>query len=291
MQGQFTCDLNQVTLEQSQPGAVCTPQGRMYSSFRLVQTEQEPATYWLRMRQSVLEPTLSTLGKYIVFFKAEMTDLADSHVGVGLLGNEAQALLEQHFSINLTTESPDAVTAIPNGVIFPAAATDSQPQRWECWLPADDAIQLCQALAEHTQPSHPQQWQLADIEAGLAEVDSNMLEAHVPQMLNYQATGAISFTKGCYTGQEIVARTQYRGKAKRQLFRLTLSGTGPLAAGDELQIGERSIGTLAQVVTTADNAHQALAILLKESTEDMTEVTINGTNYQVSLGRLPYNLD
>ena len=289
MQGQFTCDLNQVSPQRSQLGAVCTPQGRMYSSFRVFQTATDNPTYWLRMRQGVIESTLATLSKYSVFFKTDMTDLSENHVGIGLLGPTAQALLEQHFDISLGQSPSDVVIPLATGLLAQAPCVNEGLSRWECWLPVAEAIQLCQQLSAHCEIAPYSQWLLADIDAGLAEIDSSEIETFVPHMLNYQATGAISFDKGCYTGQEIVARTQYRGKAKRALYRVALIGHERPEAGQDILVEDTThIGVIISAISTATDQHQALAVMSKDAAKNASKVLIVNNFYKLIIENLPY---
>jgi folate-binding protein YgfZ len=105
-------------------------------------------------------------------------------------------------------------------------------------------------------------WQLMVIRQGLGEVCAATSELFIPQMLNYHLTGAISFTKGCYTGQEVIARMHYKGKLKRQLYRISLQGQ-PCKPGDDLfgPDSVQSIGKIVNCVAVCDDNSEALAVI------------------------------
>ena len=129
-------------------------------------------------------------------------------------------------------------------------------------LPAADAQATWLEYEARGETGDANAWDLHDVHAGIAHVTRATSESFLPQMLDYDQLGAVSFTKGCYLGQEIVARTQHRGQPKRHLHRLRWNGT-PMPAAGEALLGadDRSAGTLVNAAATGASGGDALAVL------------------------------
>jgi folate-binding protein YgfZ len=252
LQGQTTCDVFEATAAHSVAGAQCTQKGRLLSTFQLAQ--RDPQTYWLRMRRDIVDSTAQSLGKYIVFSKAKLRAAAEL-IPLGLHGPAAAEVVR-------------GLTGQVSGQRHGAASTqgglviqlDADAQWFECWLPRDEALALWESQRGELSAAGTRYWQWLTIRAGLAEVCAATVDLFIPQMLNLQNTGAINFKKGCYTGQEIVARTHYRGQIKRHMYRL--AGTLPAPApGAELSGGGQKLGTVVDSVQTDAQTVELLAVL------------------------------
>ena len=191
LQGYTTCDLAALKDDSAQLGAICNIQGRMLASFIVIQQGQDLV---LRMHRSLVPKTIAFLTKYIVFSKAELADISENLHCYGSLDPTSTA-----------GESPYPIRT-DNGTI-----TVNFGNRSEQWRSSRQTA----GASDRTS-----QWSDAELEAGVAWVDDKSCEEHLPQTLNYHHLGGISFTKGCYLGQEIVARMQYRGALKKRLHRI-----------------------------------------------------------------------
>ena len=191
LQGYTTCDLAALKDDSAQLGAICNIQGRMLASFIVIQQGQDLI---LRMHQSLVPKTIAFLTKYIVFSKAELADISENLYCYGSLDPESTP-----------GESPYPMKT-DNGAI-----TIDLGNRRELWRNSKQTAEATDMI---------RQWSDAELEAGVAWIDEKSCEEHLPQTLNYQHLGGISFTKGCYLGQEIVARMQYRGALKKRLHRI-----------------------------------------------------------------------
>jgi len=248
LQGQLTCDVNSSTLQQSILGAACNPQGRMYSSFRLItnDSDSEPG-YLLRMRSNLTTLTHETLHKYSVFFKTKLHDASDEWLGLGVWGDNAEQLTQTTFNLDGIPQQVGQAVHCETAIVIRLPGNET---RFECWVKAEHIADIWQALTTTASPTSNHAWLLEDIRSGIAEVSLETESAFNPHMVNFQAVDAISFNKGCYTGQEIIARTHYKGKSKRHTQRFSLSGTEILSAGDELQAAD-SDKTIATVISAA----------------------------------------
>ncbi|MGV8843373.1 MAG: YgfZ/GcvT domain-containing protein [Pseudomonas sp.] len=243
LQGQLTCNLNYLSDTHASLGARCTPKGRMLSSFRIL---READGYLLAMASELLDAQLSELKKYAAFSKSTLSDASTAWVRWGLVDGEA-ALLELGLAV------PEAVGAVAraNGML----AVRSAAHCVELWVTADAAARVRARLAERLAEAPLNSWLLAQVRAGIGQVYGPTRELFIPQMLNLQALDGVSFKKGCYTGQEIVARMQYLGKLKRRLYHLAFDSLQLPAAATELfsPLHASSIGEVV-LAATADNS-------------------------------------
>ena len=280
LQGQLTCNLNYLSDTQASLGARCTQKGRMQSSFRIL---LQGDGVLLAMATELLEPQLADLKKYAVFSKSKLTDESAAWVRFGLM-NADSALASLGLELPAETDSvarSDALIAIR-----------VSPGRAELWAPAEQAESVRSQLAEHLQQADLNEWLLGQIRAGIGQVMPQTRELFIPQMLNLQAVGGVSFKKGCYTGQEIVARMQYLGKLKRRLYRLRLDAAQLPEPGTPLfsPSHNSSIGEVV-IAANADLGIELLAVLQAEAADsgDVHLGTLEGPGLQ--LLDLPYTLD
>ncbi|MFP5497099.1 folate-binding protein YgfZ [Pseudomonas sp. P7779] len=280
LQGQLTCNLNYLSDTQASLGARCTQKGRMQSSFRIL---LQGDGVLLAMATELLEPQLADLKKYAVFSKSKLTDESAAWARFGV--SDADQVLAG-LGLQLPAETDSVVRS--DDLI----AIRVSPGRAELWAPAAQAQTLHSQLAAQLHEGELNQWLLGQIRAGIGQVMPQTRELFIPQMLNLQAVGGVSFKKGCYTGQEIVARMQYLGKLKRRLYRLSLNagelpepGTPLFSPNHNSAIGE------VVIAARADQAIELLAVLQAEAAEsgDVHVGTLEGPGLQ--LLDLPYQLD
>ncbi len=236
LQGQTTCDTREVTSEQAQLGVYCSPKGRVVCDFLLGQLAPEHVA--LRMRRDIVNASAAVFGKYIVFSKADLNAERDDWQVFGLWGKDAAAAVATVFG-----GSPQGHLQVHARDGLCVTQLDAQGQRFECWLHTEVAASSMQQLQTNAELQVEAAWQALDVAAGIARIESPTVEEFVPQVLNYDLTGHISFTKGCYTGQEVVARLHYLGKSKRRTYLARMSelaapGTAVFAAANDRSIGE-----------------------------------------------------
>ncbi|MBV1877278.1 MAG: hypothetical protein KUG79_06525 [Pseudomonadales bacterium] len=209
LQGYTTCDLNDLTPNQSLPGAICNIKGRMIANFQLIALNDG---FLLRLNRDLIDDVASFLGQYIVFSKATITDLSATRYCYGLMtamDNVPQAL----YQITHNQITHDQITSDDEYTILCVA-----DQRWEIWSSKEQPAAIDQS-----------DWQAQEIASGYAWIDLHSKDEYLPQMFNLHNIGGISFDKGCYLGQEIIARMQYRGDLKKCLH--LCQAERPLAAG------------------------------------------------------------
>ena len=280
LQGQLTCNLNYLTEDTASLGARCTPKGRMLSSFRIL---SEADGYLLAMARELVAPQLGDLNKYAVFSKSKLSDESDAWVRFGIDGGD-KAL--EDLGLDLPREA-DRV-ARGEGLL----AIRFADGRAELWVQASAAASVHSRLAEQLSEAPLSHWLLAQIRAGIGQVLAPTRELFIPQMLNLQALGAVSFKKGCYTGQEIVARMQYLGKLKRRLYRLTLAGDQIPEPASELFSPSHG-SSIGEVVMAAADASgiELLAVLQADAVADGRIHLGSLEGPSLALLELPYTLD
>ena len=280
LQGQLTCNLNYLSDAQASLGARCTQKGRMQSSFRIL---LQGDGVLMAMATELLEPQLADLKKYAVFSKSKLTDESAAWVRFGVDHGDA-ALTSLGLDLPADTDS----VARNDGLI----AIRVSPDRAELWVAADQADAIKAKLSALIAEGDLNQWLLGQVRAGIGQVMPGTRELFIPQMLNLQAVGGVSFKKGCYTGQEIVARMQYLGKLKRRLYRLQLDANELPEPGTPLfsPTHGSSIGEVVLAARTEQNI-ELLAVLQAEAADagDIHVGALEGPALQ--LLDLPYQLD
>ncbi|HVR48296.1 MAG TPA: folate-binding protein [Pseudorhodoferax sp.] len=219
LHSQLTQDFALMAPDQARLAAFCSPKGRMQASFI--------GLYWtdgqllLVCARDLLAPTLKRLSMFVMRAKAKLRDATEEFQLLGALGASATALLGGEQAPWQRREAAGGVAV----ALYPA---DGQP-RALLVLPAQAALPDALAAA----PALPlADWQLSEVRSGVVLVAQPLFEVLVPQMLNYESVGGVSFKKGCYPGQEIVARSQFRGTLKRRAY--LVHADAELAAGQEV---------------------------------------------------------
>lgn len=285
MQGQFTCNMSEITENSFRRGACCNPKGRMIASFTLVNSAENQ--YIMSVADGMAEVTQNHLKKYMVFFKTEMT--SSDWVLAGLRGEGAAETIAQIFGSVPSEDYGQVQSEQGLALKLPFNAG------YELWLKADTAQSTLETVAQSLPLQPAGLWQNILISSGLAQVTPEASEEHIPQMMNLGQTGGISFSKGCYTGQEIVARMQYLGKLKRHLYRIAFTADQAPSShtGIHVQGKDSAVGNLVNITTQAtssqSNHFEALAVLEDKQLDQFSNLYIEGCN-DLELLDLPYEV-
>ncbi|WP_194842667.1 folate-binding protein YgfZ [Endozoicomonas sp. OPT23] len=281
LQGQLTCDTSKLSTGQYQTGTVCTPKGRMYSQFSLLKTSDESCL--MAMHEGLTETTRTNLGKYAVFFKTELQQKEELYC-IGLSGSDIKSAVATVFGN--VPEGNQAIQIDDNGWLLEVAGLC---QRYEAWLNLDRLTKLWPELVKHFTPTNQQNWRLLDIEAVTPALTPAVVENYIPQHFNQPSLGSVSFRKGCYTGQEIVARMQNLGQLKTRCYRLTTTETVELKANTKLfNEARKAIGEVVDCVRRSDTT-ELLAVIRVDAAESNTVQTESGQ--PLTCHTLPYGID
>lgn len=288
LQGQLSCDLEQLNPQLSLLGANCTPKGMVIGAFRLLQ--RAPGSILLRLPQSVADAAVANLKKYSVFSKTDINRVDEQWVGLGLIGAEAEAVLSK-----LQIPVPSQVNQQVQTERLIAVRVAGNLPRFEIWCPIEHAQNIWQQLADSCSLASSKQWQAAEIEAGLVQLDPDSIESYIPQMLNLQAVDGISFNKGCYTGQEVVARLQFRGKLKKLMYSATVVrddnlSQAPVPGTTLYNSAGRSVGKVLSCVPQQQTI--LLQAVINKSAADNGDLHLHSAaGAAVTIQPLPYEID
>lgn len=268
LQGQVTCDLTQLDTQSSLNGAHLTPKGRIIFLFSITRDSQ--GALLLETNPSVIELAMASFKKYSVFFKTEITEVTDQFVSVLVSGPNADTIINKidadtsrlididTYSLSIRAERTQACLSKVSGELIPAGQGYSD---------------------------------LLRIRSGTADVTAESSDSFIVQMINLDAQNYISFKKGCYTGQEIVARAHYRGTVKRRMYILNLATSTLPAIGEGLINSDgKVIGNVANVALASDKTIEILAILAIKSA-DSTQVKFADLDFiDLTQRPLPYEI-
>lgn len=286
LQGQLSCDVRAIDQGRSGLGSHNNAKGRMLSSFRICR--KPDGSFWLRVHHSIAETARAALAKYAVFSRAEVTVDEDIAV-IGLHGDHARQRLQQ-LCPDMPQESYQQATVGEDAIVI---CTSSRHPAWEIYGTTDKLMALWPPLTDKQTVHDARQHHLLEHELGLAFIEQGSCEAFIPQMFNYQALPAISFKKGCYTGQEIIARMQYLGKLKRHLYHIHCQCDGDLTIGDPVmsEAGGKECGAVASAVQLPDGRLDALLVLTRDAASADSLFTASAKLDRIRQIDLPYQLE
>jgi folate-binding protein YgfZ len=277
LQGQLTQDFALLGLNEARLAAFCNAKGRMQASFIGFKYPHGDHTDILLMcSKDLLAATMKRLSMFVMRAKAVLTDASADFAVYGLLGNSNSTSVTQALS-------PWSKTDVGNVSIvglYPAQGVARQ-----MWVgphtalpPQGDAIDL-------------DAWLLSEVQSGVATLSTPIFEALVPQMLNFESVGGVNFKKGCYPGQEVVARSQFRGTLKRRAFILTCSQA--MAAGDLIFSSldqEQECGLIVQAAKDANGLWWAIGSMQIQAANEGQLTLASPTGAALTLHALPYPL-
>jgi hypothetical protein len=288
LHNQFTNDLRQVNEQSSQLSSYCSPKGRILALFRIF---KHGDAYYMALPRTVVEPTLKRLRMFVLMSKVTLTDLSSETGHLGFSGPESAAQLKR-----VTGEIPDDMDGVSHHDQVTIIHIPGPQPRFELFGPKEQLAMLQQALATHASTADANSWELLDIHAAIPTIHPQNVEAFVPQMVNLQAIKALNFKKGCYPGQEIVARMQYLGKLKRRMYLAHVDSATPPQPGDTLfgpetpQGEAHQAGTVVTAQLNPNGGCDLLAVLEIEAAENAPIHLASATGPTLALLDLPYPL-
>jgi folate-binding protein YgfZ len=262
LQGQLSCDVAEVGLRSGSYGAYCSPKGRMLANFLLW---REETGFHMALSRDIAPSVHKQLSKFVMRAKVKVSDGSDTIVMAGAAGPKAARALQEVFSD--FPKQPNQVSRQP-GV---GTVINLQDGRFLLALAPPSVVVLRQRLANSLVPVKAGAWRWLDIRNGVPLVNAATQDQLVPQMANFELLGGVSFHKGCYTGQEVVARMQHLGKLKRRMFLANVSAEA--SAGDPLyseDLGDQASGTVVNAEASPDGGYDLLATVQTASREGST---------------------
>lgn len=263
----LTNDISHLAEGQVRHAGLCTAKGRMIASFTIW---REGADYLLLLSADILPAILKKLSMYVLRSKVKLADITATRSLIGVVGAA------------LVPSDPMTTTAFEGGMALRLDAN-----RCVLALPAG-------ATPAGIPAGRLEDWHLAEIRAGMPRIVAATQEAFTPQMVNYelQAVGGVSFQKGCYPGQEIVARTQYLGKVKRRMYRVQLDSAFP--PGTDVftpEAGEQHCGAVVLTAPAPEGGFESLLVVQSSGAEANAVHVGKPDGSRAELLPLPYPVD
>jgi len=259
LQGQFSNDIGLLGPDDAQWTSYSTPQGRALS---IPLAWKGPDGIFLAMPADVAEPVIARLRRYVLRARVELSDVSAQQVMLGVGGSGADAAI---------AEASGAAPAVDLGRTRGRHAETVirlHPQAFLVTVPVSQAGALWDALARICVPAAERAWHWHLVQARIPRLGLALQDQFVPQMLGLERLGAISFDKGCYPGQEIVARAQYRGQVKRRLIALHAEA-GPLRPGQDVVRADGSgAGTVVDAAPAPEGGWDVLAVVQVDAVDD-----------------------
>ena len=274
LHGQLTQDFSLLDLHTARLAALCSPKGRMLASF--IGFKRAGGEVLLVCHQDLLAQTLKRLCMFVLRAKVKLSDASDQFALYGLLGDTTKTIAEQP---TITGAKAD----LEQGTLINLHPAGTTPR--QLWLCSTDS----------PAPAGPSAtldaWLWGEVRSGVATLSAAVVEAFVPQMLNYESVGGVNFKKGCYPGQEVVARSQFRGTLKRRTY--LVHSPVALKAGDPVfspTDPEQPAGTVVQAAVAPQGGFDALVSLQVAAVEGGTLHVEGVQGPTVTLLELPYAL-
>jgi tRNA-modifying protein YgfZ len=300
LHGQLSNDV--LTLVGAEPGRAdakaqwnswCSVKGRMLATFLMWQGKQG---IYLQLPRAIQAAIQKRLQMFVLRSKVTLTDASDQWVKIGVasvnadalntsIGAVFQGIAQEALTENMSTVHTDL------GRVIRLSAT-----RFEIIASAENAQKIAAALAKNTTWVGAAAWDYFAIRDGVIQVVPQTQDAYVPQMANFELIGGVSFKKGCYPGQEIVARTQYRGILKRRTVRVSGEGNVP-NPGDSVyaaEFADQAAGSIALAAPSPNGGFEALVVAQVESIKAnslrLTSAEGVGEGSKLTVLPLPYEL-
>lgn len=227
LHNQLTNDVEHLGAQEARLAGYCSPKGRLLATFLMWKRE---GAIMLQLPRQIQPAVQKRLQMFVLRSKVKLADAAQDWALLGAGGDAAGDTLKKWFPA--LPAAPYATATSANGILIRLADAYGQP-RYQWCAPVAVAVQAWPELVKTLAPAATALWRLTEIHAGVPQITQATQEQFVPQMVNFELIGGVNFKKGCYPGQEIVARSQYLGKLKRRML-LASANTDGVAAGTEI---------------------------------------------------------
>ena len=256
LQNQLSCDVREVTANLGQYGSYCTSKGRVLASFVLWKKDD---AWMMQLPFSLCAGIQKKLSMFILRAKVNITDCSNQWVRLGIAGKEVCKRVQEVMDISLEECSQLCIAHTSDASILCHA-----PNRIELITAEASARKVWQLLSKDARPAGAGCWNWLEINAGTPVITIETQEQFLPQMINLDLIGGVSFKKGCYPGQEIVARTQHLGQLKRRMYLAKVETNDPVLAGDVVfgtDTEAQSCGKIVNAAASPQGGFDVLAVI------------------------------
>ncbi len=284
LQGQLSNDIEQVSASQSQLSAWCTPKGRILALFLVFEHRGD---IYLQLPLERMDAVLKRLRMFVMRADVTLEDVSDSLAVAGAWGECLSDIFPDLTGEDFALTESDGLSLIR----FPS---ESDAPRAQIIGDVDALARFREQLGERASLISETFWDLLNIRSAVPTVVNATAEAFIPQMLNLDVLNGISFTKGCYTGQEVVARMKYLGQLKRRMYLAHAQDGNPMTAGDSLWSGQsKSAQGAGKVVMAApsENGDYEALVVAEIATANADDLRLGGEDGPVvRLSPPPYEV-
>jgi len=282
LHNQASCDLKQLPSGRASYGTFCNPQGRVLADF--IALSLSPERILLRLRRDILPSTLAALSRFALFSKVNLQAASDDWHLLGCRGAGAAASLEPLFP---TLPEADMAWTGDAGALL--LQVDGSRECFELWVNCSEQPALLKQLDGAIPVASESDWEAVNLRRGIARITAATTGELLPQQINYDLSGHINFRKGCYPGQEVIARMHYKGKAKRRLLLAQLPPGAAASAGEPLylQSKEQAAAQIVNAATADDGTALALVTTTQAAAEEGLRLTPESEE-ALQLLELPY---
>ena len=287
LHNQLTNDVEHLSVNEARLAGYCSPKGRLMATFLMWRNTE---SIFLQLPQAIAAPVQKRLHMFVLRAKVKLADATDGQVIFGLGGAKAPAVLATWF---------DALPATPYSKCDAAMGTlirvaDAFGAARYQWLTTPATAQtVWPRLAAQLASGGNDAWQLSQVHAGVPQIELATQEQFVPQMINFELLGGVNFKKGCYPGQEIVARSQYLGKLKRRTTLVTIADAAA-KAGDEVYATSDPLQPCGMIVNAAQNGAGGVDALVEMKLAAIDEGSVrlgSADGAALQFLTMPYALD
>jgi folate-binding protein YgfZ len=283
LQGQVTNDVKLLQGNNAHYSAYCTPKGRALALFFAFAHLEH---IHLQFNRELTEPIMKRLKMYVMRSKVDIKDVTDNIAKFGLYGPDADSILATLFA--KTPKLDFELITLENVTLVKLPSTDKN-QRFEIFVSKAISADLLSKLKSSCKLVGIPCWDWLEVQVGIPDVSLKTQEQFVPQMLNLDILNGINFKKGCYTGQEIIARTHYLGSVKRRTYLASINNTSAPNAGDlVLDDTQAEVG---QIVRVAPNLENGFDMLVEIRIEAWQTDKVFWNTTQLNFKPLPYSVN
>lgn len=287
LHNQLTNDVQHLGPDEVRLAGYCSPKGRMLASFLMWRNEE---SIFLQLPRAIQPAVQKRLQMFILRAKTKPADVTEQFVTLGLGGADAEAVLQTWFDV--LPARPYSKIDHPLGTLLRVADAFGSPRY--LWLASEATAAIAApVLKDRLHVGGNAAWRLSEIHAGVPQVEAGTQEQFVPQMVNFELLGGVNFKKGCYPGQEIVARSQYLGKLKRRTALASIADA-TVAPGAEVFAPADPEQPCGMVVNSAPNGEGGVDALVEMKLEALEQGDVRFGSAQgpaLQFKPLPYALD
>ncbi len=290
LQNQLTNDIRNVTETSHQASAWCSPKGRIIANFRIFKRDDD---FYLALSRDLIEHVMKKLRMYVMMSKVVIEDVSDSIVHFSFAGKNADKLMQDMLGVEFAPDSGSNYETIQHNTITLLHSTISasnDTSRFDIFVEdINEAKTLwtqCKQVATAVSGTGTR---YLNIISGSPEINAASSEVWIPQMVNYIHINGVDFKKGCYPGQEVVARLNYLGKTKRRMYRLEIDTDHLPAVGASIKSDkDAEAGKILNAVVNANGKVDALAVL--KIADAINPLTLASNDATITLLDLPYSV-